>query len=197
MRPRPMTSKQTSCACSRTSGGGSAAAARSQRIAIVDDRPEEQYLYPEFVLARQMFLKAGIDAVIVDASDLRYEQGRLTGRRQRDRTRLQSTGRLRARTAGTCGAAGPPIGDGAVVLTPNPHNHALFADKRNLTLLSDPAALEAWGLSPKLRSELASVPRTVLVTPDNADALWRLPQEPVLQASLRARQQGRLSRQTR
>ncbi|MFN6935741.1 MAG: bifunctional glutamate N-acetyltransferase/amino-acid acetyltransferase ArgJ [Tsuneonella sp.] len=33
------------------------------RIAIVDDHPEEQYLYPEFVLARQLFLKAGLDAV--------------------------------------------------------------------------------------------------------------------------------------
>ncbi|MBW8298144.1 MAG: hypothetical protein K0M60_00920, partial [Hydrogenophaga sp.] len=29
------------------------------RIAIADDHPEEPYLYPEFVLARQLFLKAG------------------------------------------------------------------------------------------------------------------------------------------
>ena len=35
-----------------------------------------------------------------------------------------------------------PIRDGAVVVTPNPHNHALVADKRNLTFLSDPVALE-------------------------------------------------------
>jgi hypothetical protein len=63
--------------------------------------------------------------------------------------------------------------DGAVVLTPNPHNHALLADKRNLTVLSDPAALEAYGLSPDMRSQLASIPRTVLVTPENADALWQ------------------------
>ncbi|WP_292669617.1 hypothetical protein [Mesorhizobium sp.] len=39
-----------------------------RRIAIVDDRPEEQYLYPEFVLARQLLLKHGIEAAIVDAS---------------------------------------------------------------------------------------------------------------------------------
>ena len=57
----------------RQRGGGGI-----QQIAIVDDRPEEQYLYPEFVLARQIFLKAGMNAVIVDASDLHYEQGRLT-----------------------------------------------------------------------------------------------------------------------
>ncbi len=48
-----------------------------RRIAIIDDQPEEQYLYPEFVLARQMLLKHGIDAVIGDASELQYEGGRL------------------------------------------------------------------------------------------------------------------------
>jgi hypothetical protein len=60
-----------------------------------------------------------------------------------------------------------------VVVTPNPFNHALLADKRNLTLLSDPSALKAWGLSPGLRSHLAGVPRTTLVTPDNADSMWQ------------------------
>lgn len=140
-------------------------------IAIVDDKPGEQYLYPEFVLARKLLQKAGIETVIADASELRYEQGQLL-------------------------AAGRPIGlvynrlvdfalerpehsalrsayeNGAVVLTPNPHNHALFADKRNLTLLSDRATLAAWGLSPALCAELAGVPRTVVVTPGNAEALW-------------------------
>ena len=38
-----------------------------RRIAIVDDRPEEQYLYPEFVLAQRFFLKHGIETVIADA----------------------------------------------------------------------------------------------------------------------------------
>ena len=118
-----------------------------QRIAIVDDRPEEQYLYPEFVLAQQMLLKAGIDAVIADASELRYESGRLLARGQPVELvynrlvdfALDRLEHLALRTA---------YEDGAVVLTPNPHNHALLADKRNLTLLSDPAALAAWGLSP-------------------------------------------------
>ena len=50
--------------------------------------------------------------------------------------------------------------------------HALYADKRNLSLLSDEAALRAWGLSPEMLAELAGVPRTVLVTSDNAQQLW-------------------------
>ncbi|ESY74055.1 hypothetical protein X743_08685 [Mesorhizobium sp. LNHC252B00] len=59
------------------------------------------------------------------------------------------------------------------MVTPNPHNHALYASKRDLTLLSDPKALEALGLSPEMRSRLDGIPRTTLVTPDNADAMWQ------------------------
>ena len=47
----------------RQRGSGAA-----QRIAIVDDKPEEQYLYPEFVLARQALVTRGVDAIIADAT---------------------------------------------------------------------------------------------------------------------------------
>ncbi|WP_292656540.1 hypothetical protein [Mesorhizobium sp.] len=63
--------------------------------------------------------------------------------------------------------------DGAVVVTPNPHNHAIFASKRNLTFLSDQAMLEAFGLSPELRLRLTGIPRTTLITPDNSDVAWQ------------------------
>ena len=114
------------------------------RIAIVDDHPEEQYLYPEFVLARQLFLKAGLDVVIADASQLRYDQGMLlAGDLEIGMVynRLVDFALERPEHA----ALNAAYREGAVVLTPNPHNHALFADKRNLTLLSDPAELEALG----------------------------------------------------
>lgn len=140
-------------------------------IAIVDDRPEEQYLYPELVLARKMLQKAGIDAVIADASALRYEHAHLSAG-------SKPVGLVYNRLVDFAldhpdhGALKAAYEDDAIVLTPNPRNHALLADKRNLTLLSDPATLAAWGLPPELCSELESVPRTVLVTSDNAGALW-------------------------
>ncbi|MFC5843455.1 hypothetical protein [Aminobacter ciceronei] len=146
-------------------------ASSPRRIAIIDDRPEDQYLYPEFVLARWMLLKHGIDAVVGDASELQYESGRLRlAGHEIDLVynRLVDFALDRPEHAVLRAA----YRDGAVVVTPNPHNHALFASKRNLTLLSDPAALEAFGLSADMRLRLAGVPRTVLVTPDNADALW-------------------------
>ena len=145
---------------------------RPQRIAIVDDRPAEQYLYPEFLLAQRLFQKNGIEALIADGRQLRYEHARLLVEEQPvdlvynrlvdfafDNPEQQA---LRAAYL-----------DGAVVVTPNPRVHALFADKRNLVLLSDQAKLRSWGLSPAMLSDLAGVPRTVHVTSDNAQHLWR------------------------
>ena len=142
-----------------------------RRLAIVDDRPEQQYLYPEFVLAQQFFTKHGIEAVIVDARTLRYEPGRLlAGGASIDfvYNRLvdfafESPDNAALRAA---------YESGAVVVTPNPRAHALYADKRNLSLLSDQAILRAWGLSAEIAGDLKGVPRTVLVTPDNAQQLW-------------------------
>ncbi|WP_246233346.1 hypothetical protein [Aurantimonas aggregata] len=143
-----------------------------RRIAIVDDGPEEQFLYPEFVLARQVFEARGMEAVIADASHLRHEAGGLTFDGNPidlvyNRTTDFAFDRPRHK------ALRDAYRDGAVVVTPNPHNHALLADKRNLSLLSDPALLESWGLEPTHLAQLGSIPRTILVTPENANELWR------------------------
>jgi hypothetical protein len=142
-----------------------------KRIAIVDDLPEEQYLYPEFLLAQRMFMKHGIEALVVDPQELRYEHDALTikgkpvdlvynrlvdfslDRPDHDALRLAYL-------------------DRAVVVTPNPHVHALHADKRNLVLLSDQAALRGWGLSEQMLADLAGVPNTTFVTSANAAQLW-------------------------
>ncbi|TIN30277.1 MAG: hypothetical protein E5Y31_08310 [Mesorhizobium sp.] len=142
-----------------------------RRIAIVDDRPEEQYLYPEFVLARQLLLKHGVEAMIGDASKLKYDGGRLW--LEDEEIDLVYNRLVDFALDGPEHAAlRAAYRDGAVVVTPNPRNHALFSSKRNLTLLSDPAALEVFGLPLEMRSQLAGVPRTTLVTPDNSNAAW-------------------------
>jgi hypothetical protein len=143
-----------------------------RRIAIVDDRPQEQYLYPEFLLARQMLLKAGFGAVIADASELDYKAGQLLAdgspvdlvyNRVVDFA-FERPEHVALKTA---------YEDDAVVVTPNPHVHALFADKRNLTLLSDRATMAAWGLPADLLGALEGVPRTVAASAINAEELWR------------------------
>jgi hypothetical protein len=142
-----------------------------QRIAIVDDNPEGQYLYPEFVLARETFRRQGIDVVIADGSALRYAEGRLwAGGAPIDLVynRLVDFSLDRPEHAALKAA----YREGAVVVTPNPRNHALLADKRNLTFLSDRARLESFGLDARLAVKAARIPRTLRVSADNAAELW-------------------------
>jgi len=140
-------------------------------IAIADDAPEQQYLYPEFILAKALLERHGYEALIVDARDLRYESGVLQAagggidlvyNRLVDFA-LEESEHAALRTAYL---------DGAVVLTPNPRNHALHADKRNLTLLSDQAALRDWGLAGEQLRALGGLPRSQRVTEANAAELW-------------------------
>jgi hypothetical protein len=146
-------------------------AGRPRAVAIVDDAPESQYLYPEFLLAQAFFERRGVEAAIVDPKSLRFWRGRLMlGEQPIDLVynRLVDFG-FESLAVGSLREA--YLAD-AVVVTPNPRNHALLADKRNLALLSDPAWLEALGVEQGLRDTLARLPRARLVTPDNAAALW-------------------------
>lgn len=143
-----------------------------RRIAIVDDAPAEQYLYPEFLIAQRMLARGGAEVLILDPAELVYADGALSARGAPidiAYNRLVDFALEEPRHA----ALRQAYLDGATVVTPNPHLHALYADKRNLVLLSDTASLSAWGVSGAAVTALKAVPRTVRVTPENAHALWR------------------------
>jgi len=143
-----------------------------RRIAITDDRPQEQYLYPEFVIAQEMLRDCGFEALIVDGADFRHADGRLLAdglpvdlvyNRLTDFA-LEQPAHEALRDA---------YAAGDVVLTPNPFNHAVHADKRNLVVLSDPERLRRLGAdAATINAVSAAIPRTVMVTRDNADELW-------------------------
>ncbi len=149
------------------------ASGRPTMIAIVDDAPDEQYLIPEFRLAKALLEEHGFEAVIADANELLFDGKALLFQGcpiDLVYNRLVDFALEEPRHT-TLHAA--YVG-GNVVVTPNPRAHALFADKRNLTLLSDANRLKLWGLAQSHRDVLRiSVPATVIVSPDNADALWQ------------------------
>jgi hypothetical protein len=61
----------------------------------------------------------------------------------------------------------------AVVVSPHPRAHALYADKRNLTLLSDAEFIKRTGIADDLASALQEgIPRTELLTAENRSAMW-------------------------
>jgi len=150
--------------------GGVARPLRS--IAIVDESPTTQYLYPEFLLFQALFERAGWRAHICAPGELHYTQGEL----QLDGERidlvynrltdfsLSAPGNMALLAAWQAQAA---------VITPYPRAHALLADKRNLALLSDDAWLASAGVDEASRSLLHdTVPRTRLLQPADAEGLW-------------------------
>lgn len=141
-------------------------------IAIVDTQPEQQYLYPEFLLFRELFQRHGIEAVIADPAGLHWDGQRLRhGDREIDLVYNRHTDFALEQPASAALLAAW-LGDGAVI-TPHPRAHALYADKRNLCILSDDAQLTALGVPADTRAILlASIPRTQAVLPSNAERLW-------------------------
>lgn len=141
-------------------------------VAIVDDEPASQYLAPEFELAREMFERHGLQAVVADPAALEWRDGALWhGALRIDLVynRLTDFALAQQRHAALRAA----YESGAVVLTPNPHAHALHADKRNLVALGDAAQLASWGAAPEDVERLARVvPTTREVRPQDGDALW-------------------------
>ena len=142
------------------------------RIAIVDDEPERQFLYPEFLLFARVFRRFGIDAVVRAPEDLVFE-----GQKLRDALGPIDLVYNRLTDFSLAAPAHAAIRtaylEGAAVVTPNPRAHALYADKRNLSLLTDADRLRSWGVDPSvLETLLHGVARTELVTDTAAERLW-------------------------
>ncbi len=141
-------------------------------IAIVDDAPEGQYLYPEFLLFQHLFEKAGLQALIVDPRQLESRDGALwIGEIKVDLVYNRLTDFYFEEPVHA--ALGKAYAAGEVVVTPHPAAHLMYADKRNLTLLSDAAVLQSWGVPEELIAILVNgIPRTFTVRPEDADRLW-------------------------
>ena len=141
-------------------------------IAIVDENPQSQYMLPEFLLFKKLFEQNNINAVICDPSELAYhDQALWHGDQRIDLVYNRLT------DFGLEATAHKPLLEAylsdAVVVTPHPRAHALYADKRNLTLLTDEAALTAIGVDAKTRAILLTgIAHTVSVNPDDAETLW-------------------------
>ena len=143
-----------------------------RRIAIVDENPGEQFLAAEFALFAELFEAHGIAAVIVDPRELVRDGNRLVhGGEAVDLIYNRLTDfSLDATVNADLRAV---FEAGGVVLTPHPPAHALYADKRNLMLLSDAAALRDLGVAEETqRTLLAGIPRTVAVGPEQAERFW-------------------------
>lgn len=138
-------------------------------IAIVDDKPGEQYLNPDFEMCRSLLERNGMPALICDAAELRIEGGELhcNGRRiDLVYNRLTDFFLDAPEHAVLCEA----WRSAAAVVTPNPRNYALYADKRHLALLCDDIWLASIGVDVAGRELVRNVvPHTERVGAENAE----------------------------
>jgi hypothetical protein len=149
-------------------------AGRPARIAIVDEDPQAQFLYPEFLLFAQLFRRHGIDAAVVSPRELAFSDGVLRDghgpidlvyNRLTDFS-LEAVANAELRAAYLAGA---------VVLTPHPRAHALYANKRNLGLLTNAARLRDWRVpEATIAILLQGIARTEQVTTAGAEGLWAM-----------------------
>lgn len=139
-------------------------------VAIVDEQPDTQYLYPEFLLAQRMFERAGIAAFIADPSAL---QARGDGLYLGDRKIDLVYNRLTDFSLQQHHALRQAYLDGNAVVTPSPAHYERYADKRNLARLSDADALRALGASEMdIATLLAGVPQSRLVSGADSEQWW-------------------------
>ena len=141
-----------------------------RNIAIVDEKPEEQYLYAEFLLAKTMLERAGIAVYIADpASLLEREDGLYFGYEKIDMVYNRLTDFSLQRYPALLHA----YSNGKTVFTPHPHAYAKYADKRNLARLSDVQGLRALGADERDIATLQEgIPHTIAVRPDLEAKLW-------------------------
>jgi len=145
-------------------------------IAIVDEQPKQQYFYPEFLLAQQMFERAGVTTYIVDPAEFQVrddglylavsgggiEKIDLVYNRLTDFS-LQAYPKLQQAYLG-----------GHIVLTPSPAHYERYADKRNLVRLSDADGLRGLGAD---EADIATcqtgVPQTLQVKAADQAQWWQ------------------------
>lgn len=146
---------------------------RLRTVAIVDVEPEKQFLYPEFLLFQSLFERHGIHAIIADPKDFTIQDESLrVGEQKIDLVYNRLTDFYLQAPVSAC--LSDAYQQNMAVFTPSPYHYALFADKRNLTVLSDSAKLAAFGIDDRTIGTLQqSLPSTVVVTQDNADQLWK------------------------
>lgn len=115
---------------------------RLTTIAIVDDAPAGQYLYPEFLLFQRLFETSGVSVLIADTAELHCENGALwSGDRRIDMVYNRLTDFYFQQDEHA--ALAQAYAEDLAVVTPHPHAHALYSSKRNLVLLTDETGLRA------------------------------------------------------
>ncbi|TGK54787.1 circularly permuted ATPgrasp domain protein [Leptospira wolffii] len=141
-------------------------------IAIIDDEPSKQFLYPEFVFFKELFLSKGIGCEILSPDQVQLREDCLFFENQMidlvyNRLTDFHFSDPKYRNIRTAWKAE------TVVVTPNPMDYDLFANKKNLSTFSDADFLKEEGLDPEdIEILSSSVPKTLSLADEESDEIW-------------------------
>lgn len=141
-------------------------------VAIVDENIKQQYLYPDMLLAAKLLTNKGVDAFVCDSKDLRYAgeavfyQDKKIDMVYNRHTDFMLDGDANKHLRGA-------YENDQIVLSPAPIHHALYADKRNLELLSNEKWLLDIGVDEATRKALAIIPETKVFSKAHHEKWWR------------------------
>ena len=145
---------------------------KPERIAIIDEDPAGQHLYPEMVAFADLFRAWGVPAEIVEPQGLKASANGVSLEGQPvDLVYNRHCDFYLASDA--MGGLRQAYLAGKVCLTPNPHMYGLLADKRRMILWSDTEYRAAWHLSGEdCRLLDQVVPGTWLLAEQDLQQVW-------------------------
>lgn len=146
--------------------------AKLRRVAMADDDPESQFLFPEFHLFQAVMEAVGIPCNVVHAPDFTWDGTQLLYQGEPVDLVYNRTTDFDL-SEETHAALREAWEAGAVVVSPNPDHHALYANKRNLGALREADKIPGIVLTEEQNAVLKRViPPTVIVTPENSTELY-------------------------
>ena len=144
-----------------------------ETVAIVDEAPEQQFFYPEFLLTQKLLQEHGISALIVSPEAISISGDEVYAE-QTDGTKTRIDFIYNRLTDFTLEnlkhAALREVYDrGLATMSPNPALHALYARKSNLAAFWSPAFDQVGDIALIRRH----IPETRVVDESNRDEMWQ------------------------
>lgn len=144
-------------------------------VAIMDENPTEQFLYPEFLICKNILEKHGIHVFIVDPKEVEVNDGmaRVLGTSiDLIYNRVTDFYFTKEEHAHLLALAESNTESNTTVLSPGPEDYRLFADKSNFLHLQDRHIQEMALTKEEANVVRETIPETFRVGEDTADTLW-------------------------
>lgn len=163
---------------------------RPVNILILDEQPQDQFLYPEMQVFQQLFEQWGVACAIVDPKDVEEKNKEVFYQGNKVEMIYNRHCDFYLETQPLAGIA-RAYQAGNLCLTPNPFTYALLGDKRRMALWSDRQCLELSGLARKSAEQIfRHTPYTRRLADLDPENLWKMRKQLVFKPATRFGSRG-------